>query len=177
MAQVFVLLNPRPIAAEAAHFGVPAEHYLSSTPDIGMQAIEIAHSGLVIANPKIYGQSRDLTPAQLFLGVYDETPSNNVRNEDGSAAITAYIPEQVEELCKGRNIPTIAAARVGMKVLRYAFANEAGLSADLGVYADRSPRKKGKLESTLSFSISPINMILMHRKRTLRSKIKKPFVR
>lgn len=178
MPKSFVLHDAKSVAIEAAHFGVSAEHYLSSMPDIGMQAIEIAHSGLVIANPNLYGQSRDLTPKKLFLDAYDDVPTSSVPGlENNSSAITAYIPEQVEEFCVRRNIPPVAAARVGMKVLHYASSTEAGLSDDLAVYAKRKSGKKGILESNLSFSVSPINMIIMTRKKTLRSKILKPLIR
>ena len=167
MSRIIEVHNPQAIIPYAEHFGVSVENFISSAPDIGIQAVEIAHSGLAIANPEDRLSSRLLSPQDLFKGTYEDNDtrpdSENISHGSDSYIAKAIIPEHVEDFSKQRNISPIVVSRVGMRVLTFAVEADAGVGADLGVYKGRTRYKKGKIDSHLVFSISTINTIAMSR--------------
>jgi hypothetical protein len=165
-SRIIVANNPELIASEAAHFGVSVDNFISSAPAIGMEAFEIAHNGLVIVGPGNSFSRRELSTKQLFAGAYNTQGSPKIvsLNEDDDT-VKAFVPEDVFEFCERRNIRPISVAKVGVKVLQFAMAEGAGIGIGLSVFARKTPTKLGALDSELLFSISPINMIIMERKK------------
>lgn len=166
---LFTSYNPEVLAIPAAHFGVSVDNYLSSVPVIGIEGIEIAHSGLIVVGPKAGHTARqELRPAEWFRGVYNisSNADDYKSTESTSEPVDALIPEVVDDFCKERNIHPIVAAKVGARLLRFASITGAGIGVDLEVFAQRTLHNKGLLDSTLSFSISSINTIIMQRNKS-----------
>lgn len=166
--RTFIAQNPEYFDPYAAHFGVSVDNYLSSVPVIGMEAVEIAQSGLVIVGPKVssYGSRRhELRPKKLFAGAYKHaTAGSESENTDIShSVIETIIPEVVDDFSKKRNIPPLAVIRVGAQLLEFTVRVGAGLGTGLDVYANRTRTHKGSLDSKLEFAISPINTVNMER--------------
>jgi hypothetical protein len=164
--EVGVKYNAAFYERRAEYFGVSVDNYFDSLPDIGMQAMEIGQSGLTILSPANNSITRrSLQPSDLFQGSFsqrNETSDEVQFDTEGTYAV----PESVEEYCRHRNISSFSLLRIGTALLDFAQESNArpGIALDVYKDRDRKPLKKGTLDSTLSFKISPINFITMQRK-------------
>ncbi len=162
-----VIKNAEILEPQAAHFGVSADNFLSSVPTIGMQAVEMAHSGLVFVGHRPRGLTRpELQARELFEDAYRGPSRGKSRySEHEGRTIKAFVPESVQDFCKERNISTLAVSRVGLQLLSFATYEGASIGVGLDVYAKRCPGKRGVLDSRLAFSVSSINTIIMTRNK------------
>ena len=148
----------------AAYYGVSQQNFFSSLSPIGKIGFEVGQAGLAItgANPR-----NALLPQTLFTGVYAESEDREYASPPSSdIQKTEHVfPDEINEYSLERNISPLVIVRVGIKILYYAMNEHAGPNADLNVHQVKLGGKIGKLDSKISFSISPINTIIAARRK------------
>jgi hypothetical protein len=164
MQRLQATLNPD-ICQYAAHFGVPPENFMSSTPAAGVIGLDIGQGGLTVVGKNMYDRDSYLRPERLFDGVYGSSRTTSQAAAGEVRRAELIISDEIEEFCDRRNISPLALARIGAGLLVFAVQSNASPGTDLAVRHTKLGGKIGKLDSRLSFSISPINTIIVARKR------------
>jgi hypothetical protein len=165
MLQQFTLAQEKSTIDTATHFGVSVDNYANSLGDLGVTGFEIAQSGLLLVGRTPIGRKMCIGPEQLFRGVYDESGVEGSKLDEGEAPKRAYnFPDSVIDFSKNRNVQPITVIRMGAKLLVAANILKAGIGVDIPLHRAKIGGQIGKIDSKLSFRISPINTIVASQK-------------
>ena len=152
---LFIAHETEPFVAPSAHFGVSIDNFISSLPQVGMEAVNIAQGGFAIG----LTERQYITSKILFHGAY-EVRSSSAGNETRKATGTYRIPDEVCEFAQSRNIDPIVITRVGASLLNLVASYNVALESKMPVRKYKTKPSEGKLDSFLKLSISPLNMVI-----------------